>query len=171
MADCIRKKFGLLKVAKRIDIIMRVVIQRVNSAFVKIKNIETAKINKGLLVFVGIEKNDNEEDIEWIVKKICNLRIFKDENNVMNLSVKNVNGEILSISQFTLYAKTKKGNRPSYINAAKPDIAIPIYEKFNKQLSFELQKTIKTGTFGADMKIMLENDGPVTILIDTKNRE
>ena len=150
---------------------MRVVIQRVNSASVKIENKIKANIDRGLLVFVGIENTDNEEDINWLAKKICALRVFEDENDIMNLSLKDIDGEILSISQFTLYAKTKKGNRPSYINAAKPDIAIPIYESFNKQLSFELEKEIKTGVFGADMKIALENDGPVTILIDSKNKE
>ena len=150
---------------------MRAVIQRVNSASVKIAGKEKANIAKGLLIFVGIENNDNETDIEWLAAKICNLRIFNDDNNVMNLSLKEVNGEILSISQFTLHAKTKKGNRPSYIHAAKPDIAIPIYNKFNKQLSFEIEKEVKSGIFGADMKISLENNGPVTIIIDTKNKQ
>jgi len=149
---------------------MKVVIQRVNSASVKIAGKEKSKINKGLLIFVGIENNDNEEDIKWLAAKICNLRIFNDKNNIMNLSIKDIDGEILSISQFTLHAKTKKGNRPSYIHAAKPEIAIPIYKKFNEQLNLELQKEIKTGEFGADMKILLENNGPVTIIIDTKNK-
>ncbi|MBN1253520.1 MAG: D-tyrosyl-tRNA(Tyr) deacylase [Bacteroidales bacterium] len=150
---------------------MRTVIQRVNFATVKIDGFENASIKKGLLIFIGIENDDNDEDVNWLSSKVCNLRIFDDENGVMNLSVKEIDGEILSISQFTLHAKTKKGNRPSYIHAAKPEIAIPIYEKFNKQLEFEIRKEIKTGIFGADMKISLENDGPVTIIIDTKNKE
>jgi len=150
---------------------MRAVIQKVSKASVSIDNNITSTIQKGLLVLVGIEINDNQEDIEWLSGKISRLRIFKDANGVMNLSVNDVGGEILVISQFTLHASTKKGNRPSYIHAAKPDIAIPLYEKFIKQLSLDLGKKIKTGEFGAYMKVTLVNEGPVTIVIDTKNKE
>lgn len=150
---------------------MKIVIQRVSEASVTIEQKIVAQINQGLLVLVGIEEEDNIEDINWLVSKIINLRIFADENDVMNLSVKDINGEIIAVSQFTLHALTKKGNRPSYIKAAKPDIAIPMYEKFVQQLETELGKKIQTGQFGADMKVALINDGPVTIIIDSKNRE
>ena len=150
---------------------MRVVIQRVAEASVTIENKIVASILKGLLILVGIEENDNLEDIEWLVLKILNLRIFPDENGVMNLSIKDSKGEIIVVSQFTLHAATKKGNRPSYIKAAKPDVAIPLYENFVKQMEVELGKKIQTGQFGADMKVSLVNDGPVTILMDTKNKE
>ena len=150
---------------------MRLVIQRVSSASVTIEQKKVAQINQGLLVLVGIEEEDTSEDINWLVSKIVNLRIFADENNVMNLSVKDIDGEIIAVSQFTLHASTKKGNRPSYIKAAKPDIAIPMYEKFVQQLETELGKKIQTGQFGADMKVALINDGPVTISIDSKNKE
>lgn len=150
---------------------MKIVIQRVTEASVTIEQKIVAQINQGLLVLAGIEEEDNIEDINWLVSKIINLRIFADENDVMNLSVKDINGEIIAVSQFTLHALTKKGNRPSYIKAAKPDIAIPMYEKFVQQLETELGKKIQTGQFGADMKVALINDGPVTIIIDSKNRE
>jgi D-tyrosyl-tRNA(Tyr) deacylase len=150
---------------------MRIVIQRVSEASVEIEQKIVAQINQGLLVLVGIEEEDTLEDSNWLVSKIINLRIFPDENDVMNLSIKDVNGEIIVVSQFTLHALTKKGNRPSYIKAAKPDISIPMYEKFVQQLEFELGKKIQTGQFGADMKVALINDGPVTIIIDSKNKE
>ncbi len=150
---------------------MRIVIQRVSEASVEIEQKIVAQIHQGLLVLVGIEEEDNLEDSNWLVSKIVNLRIFADENDVMNLSVKDIDGEIIAVSQFTLHALTKKGNRPSYIKAAKPDIAIPMYEKFVQQLETELGKKIQTGQFGADMKVALVNDGPVTIIIDSKNRE
>ena len=150
---------------------MKVVIQRVSEASVTIDQNIVAQINKGLLILVGIESEDNLEDINWLVSKIVYLRIFGDEKNVMNLSVKDSDGEIIVVSQFTLHALTKKGNRPSYIKAAKPDIAIPMYEKFIQLLELELGKRILTGQFGADMKVALVNDGPVTIIIDSKNRE
>jgi len=150
---------------------MRAVIQRVAKASVTIEGKINGQIETGLLVLIGIEDADNDEDIEWLSSKIVNLRIFNDENGVMNISVKDIAGNILLISQFTLHASTKKGNRPSYIKASKPEIAIPIYEKMIKQLSFDLDKEIQTGIFGADMKVELLNDGPVTILIDTKNKE
>ena len=150
---------------------MKVVIQRVSEASVTIDQNIVAQINKGLLILVGIESEDNLEDINWLVSKIVYLRIFGDEMNVMNLSVKDSNGEIIVVSQFTLHALTKKGNRPSYIKAAKPEIAIPMYEKFVQLLELELGKRIQTGQFGADMKVALVNDGPVTIIIDSKNRE
>lgn len=150
---------------------MRVVIQRVTSASVTIDGIKKSEISQGLLILLGIENNDTEEDISWLCKKIVSLRIFNDENNVMNCSVKDVNGDMLVVSQFTLHASTKKGNRPSYIRAAKPDTAIPIYEKFVQLLETESGKSVQTGEFGADMKVALLNDGPVTILIDTKNKE
>jgi D-tyrosyl-tRNA(Tyr) deacylase len=149
---------------------MRILIQRVSGASVEIDFRIKANIHKGLLVFVGIEEADTEEDIEWLANKLVNLRIFNDADGIMNLSVKESDGQLLVISQFTLHASTKKGNRPSYINAAKPEIAIPIYEKFIKQLELLLGKPIETGTFGADMKIALVNDGPVTIWIDSKNK-
>ena len=150
---------------------MRAVIQRVSKASVKIDNKIYSQIENGLLVLVGIEDADADEDIEWLSGKIVNLRIFNDDNGVMNVSVKDINGDILAVSQFTLHASTKKGNRPSYIKASKPEFAIPMYEKFIQQLSNDLGKTISTGVFGADMKVELLNDGPVTIVIDTKNRE
>ncbi|MEI7803534.1 MAG: D-aminoacyl-tRNA deacylase [Bacteroidota bacterium] len=150
---------------------MRVVIQRVSYASVTVNEIVIGKIGTGLLIFLGIEETDATEDIEWLSNKICNLRIFDDENGVMNLSVKEANGNILLVSQFTLHASTKKGNRPSYIKAAKPEFAIPMYEKMIGQLQNDLGKKIETGKFGADMKVELLNDGPVTICIDTKNRE
>lgn len=150
---------------------MKVVIQRVSEASVTIDQNIVAQINKGLLILVGIESEDNLEDINWLVSKIVYLRIFGDEMNVMNLSVKDSKGEIIVVSQFTLHALTKKGNRPSYIKAAKPEIAIPMYEKFVQLLELELGKKIQTGQFGADMKVALVNDGPVTIIIDSKNRE
>ena len=149
---------------------MRIVIQRVSEASVNIEQKIVAQIHQGLLVLVGIEDEDTSEDSNWLVSKIVNLRIFPDKNEVMNLSVKDIDGEIIVVSQFTLHAATKKGNRPSYIKAAKPDIAIPIYEKFLQQLDVELGKKIQTGKFGADMKVALVNDGPVTITIDSKNR-
>ncbi len=150
---------------------MRAVLQRTAFASVKVDGNITGSIQKGLLVLIGIEDADTAEDIEWISSKIVNLRVFDDENGVMNLSVKDVDGDILLISQFTLHANTKKGNRPSYIKASKPDIAIPMYEKMITQLETDLGKKIKTGIFGADMKVELLNDGPVTIVIDTKNKE
>ena len=150
---------------------MKVVLQRTLSASVTIENKIVAEIQKGLLILVGIEDADNQEDIDWLTSKIANLRIFADENDVMNCSVKEVNGDIIVVSQFTLHALTKKGNRPSYIKASKPEIAIPLYESFVKQIEVELGKKIQTGQFGADMKVALVNDGPVTILIDSKNKE
>lgn len=150
---------------------MRVVIQRVSHASVTINGNCKSVINRGMLILVGIEEADGTEDIDWLCKKIINLRIFDDENGVMNKSVIDTNGEILVISQFTLHASTKKGNRPSYIKAAKPDISIPLYEQFCTELSSLLGKEVGTGEFGADMKVELLNDGPVTICIDTKNKE
>lgn len=150
---------------------MKTVIQRVSEASVTIEQKIVAQINQGLLVLVGIEEMDTIEDINWLVSKIANLRVFADENEVMNLSVKEVHGDIIVVSQFTLHASTKKGNRPSYIKAAKPDFAIPMYETFVKQLEKEIEKNIQTGQFGADMKVSLINDGPVTIIIDSKNKE
>lgn len=150
---------------------MRVVIQRTKRASVTIDGHCKAQIGLGLLVLVGVMDEDNEEDIAWLTKKIVNLRIFDDENGVMNKSVLDVNGEILAISQFTLLASTKKGNRPSYIKAAKPEISVPLYNRFCEVLRTELGKDIGTGEFGADMKVELINDGPVTICIDTKNKE
>ncbi|NOQ25800.1 MAG: D-tyrosyl-tRNA(Tyr) deacylase [Bacteroidales bacterium] len=149
---------------------MRTVIQRVTHASVSIDSKVKSEINKGLLILVGIEESDTFEDINWLSNKITQLRIFDDENGIMNLSVKDIDGEILAISQFTLHAKTKKGNRPSYQQAAKPEISIPLYEKFVEQLRKDLGKEIQTGEFGALMKVALENDGPVTIIIDTKNK-
>src|SRR5690606_34874944 len=149
---------------------MKVVIQRVKQAAVHIDGAEKAKIGQGLLVLVGIEEIDNQNDIQWLCHKIIGLRIFKDQNQVMNLSVQDTEGEIIVVSQFTLQASTKKGNRPSYIKAAKPDTAIPLYEDFVKCLEQNLGKSVGTGTFGADMQVSLVNDGPVTILIDSQNR-
>ena len=150
---------------------MRAVIQRVMQANVAINNDIRSAIGKGLLVLVGIEDADTPEDIEWLSAKIVNLRIFDDAGGVMNISLKDTGGDLLVVSQFTLHAATKKGNRPSYIRASKPDIAIPLYEQFVKQLETDLGKTVHTGEFGADMKVSLINDGPVTIVIDTKNKE
>ncbi|HQE34336.1 MAG TPA: D-aminoacyl-tRNA deacylase [Flavobacterium alvei] len=149
---------------------MKTVIQRVSQASVIIDAKIVADIKSGLLVLVGIEDADTQEDTNWLCQKIANLRIFGDENDVMNLSVKDIDGEVIVVSQFTLQASTKKGNRPSYIKAAKPEVAIPIYENFVHQLETELGKRIQTGIFGADMKVLLQNDGPVTILIDSKNK-
>jgi D-tyrosyl-tRNA(Tyr) deacylase len=149
---------------------MMAVIQRVTNASVTIGGNVKSSIGKGLLVLVGIEDADTPEDIEWLSNKIVNLRIFDDSEGVMNLSVKDDGGDIIAVSQFTLHASTKKGNRPSYIKASKPEVAIPIYEKFVETLETNLGKAIQTGEFGADMKVSLLNDGPVTIVIDTKNR-
>ena len=150
---------------------MKAVIQRVSHSSVTIENKVVAEIQKGLLILIGIEEVDLQEDINWLTSKIANLRIFGDENDVMNLSLKDVNGNVIVVSQFTLHALTKKGNRPSYIKAAKPEIAIPLYEKFITQMEQEIGKKVQTGQFGADMKVSLINDGPVTIIIDTKNKE
>lgn len=150
---------------------MRLLIQRVAEASVIVENKIISSINEGLLIFVGIINEDTKDDIEYLVKKAVNLRIFDDENGVMNKSVVEIGGEILVVSQFTLHASTKKGNRPSYIRAAKPDISIPLYEEFCNSLSKQLNKEVQTGEFGADMKVQLINDGPVTIWIDSKNRE
>ncbi|MBP7397876.1 MAG: D-tyrosyl-tRNA(Tyr) deacylase [Flavobacterium sp.] len=150
---------------------MKAVIQRVSQSSVTINEEIVAQIQQGLLVLVGIEDADIQEDINWLTSKIANLRIFEDENEVMNLSLKDIDGEMIVVSQFTLHALTKKGNRPSYIKASKPEIAIPLYESFVKQMEIELGKKVQTGQFGADMKVGLVNDGPVTIIIDTKNKE
>ena len=150
---------------------MKTVIQRVSQASVTIDSKIVAEIQKGLLVLVGIEDADTKEDINWLCQKITNLRIFGDDNDVMNLSVKDINGEIIVVSQFTLHASTKKGNRPSYLKASKPEVAIPLYLNFVEQLEKELGKKVQTGIFGADMKVLLLNDGPVTIQIDSKNKE
>ncbi|HLP65622.1 D-aminoacyl-tRNA deacylase [Flavobacterium sp.] len=150
---------------------MKAVIQRVTHASVTIENEIVASISNGLLILIGIEEADTQEDIVWLTAKIANLRVFGDENGVMNLSVKDINGEIIVVSQFTLHASTKKGNRPSYIKAAKPDLAIPLYEQFVTQMEVEAEKKVQTGQFGADMKVSLLNDGPVTIIIDSKNKE
>lgn len=150
---------------------MRTVIQRVQSASVTIDGEIKSAIGKGLLIFLGIEDKDSEADIEWLVKKIVNLRIFDDENGVMNRSIIEIDGEALVVSQFTLHASTKKGNRPSYIKASKPEKAIPLYNEFCDEMSLALGKTIGTGRFGADMKVGILNDGPVTILIDSQNKE
>ena len=150
---------------------MRAVIQRVNKASVSIDNVEKSKIGVGLLILIGVENSDTKEDVEWLSGKISRLRIFDDEEGVMNLSINDIDGQAMVISQFTLHAKTKKGTRPSYIHAAKPEISLPLYNKFVRQLSVDLNKEVKTGEFGANMQIALTNDGPVTILIDTKNKE
>jgi len=149
---------------------MIAVIQRVSETSVTINNIVKSKIQKGLLVLLGIEDSDNDEDIEWLANKIVNLRIFNDAEGVMNISVKDEGGDIIVVSQFTLHAATKKGNRPSYIKASKPEVAIPLYVKFVKVISTVLGRPVQTGEFGADMKVHLLNDGPVTIIIDTKNK-
>ncbi|HXR84571.1 MAG TPA: D-aminoacyl-tRNA deacylase [Hanamia sp.] len=150
---------------------MKIVIQRVSKSAVTIDNTIKSAINVGLLVLIGIEDADSEEDIKWLSNKIVNLRIFDDENKIPNLSVKEINGDILLVSQFTLQASTKKGNRPSYLKASKAEIAIPVYEKMIRQLEIDLGKKILTGEFGADMKVELVNDGPITIVIDSKSRE
>lgn len=150
---------------------MRVVIQRVSEASVTINNQKVASIKTGLLLLLGIIDDDSQEDIDWLCKKVVNLRVFPDNNDVMNNSLLDVDGDVIVVSQFTLYASTRKGNRPSYIKAAKPDIAIPLYEKFVQKLQSEIGKPIQTGEFGADMKVGLINDGPVTIIIDSKNKE
>lgn len=149
---------------------MRILIQRVKSASVNINNEIHSSISKGLLILVGIEESDNQEDIDWLCKKASQLRIFDDEKGVMNLSVKDINGEVLIVSQFTLQAKTAKGNRPSYIKAAKPEISIPLYEKFCANMQELIEKEVKTGVFGADMQVALINDGPVTIWMDSKEK-
>jgi D-tyrosyl-tRNA(Tyr) deacylase len=150
---------------------VRAVIQRVSEAAVSIEGKVHASIGPGLLVLVGVEETDGSEDIEWLAGKIVRLRIFNDEAGVMNKSVQEAGGEVLAISQFTLFASTKKGNRPSYIGAARPEIAVPFYEQFIARVASELGRDVKTGVFGADMKVKLINDGPVTIMIDSKNRE
>lgn len=150
---------------------MRILLQRVLKASVRIGDEVGGAITNGLLIFAGIEDADTDEDVQWLSAKIVNLRIFDDENNVPNISVRDIDGEILLVSQFTLHAATKKGNRPSYIKASKPEIAIPLYEKLIEQLEIDLRKKIQTGIFGADMKVELINDGPVTIWIDSKNKE
>jgi len=150
---------------------MRAVIQRVSKASVTVEGNNVSEIQEGLLILLGIEDADGQEDIQWLSKKIANLRIFNDENGVMNRSVLDKNGDALVVSQFTLHASTKKGNRPSYIKAAKPPVAIPMYEKFVSQLENDLGKPVGTGVFGADMKVELLNDGPVTIIMDSKKRE
>lgn len=150
---------------------MRVVLQRVSQASVTVESKIVADIQKGLLVLVGIEDTDTQEDIDWLVGKIIKMRIFGDENDVMNCSVQDIDADIIVVSQFTLHASTKKGNRPSYIKASKPEFAIPMYENFVQSLEKEFNKKVQTGIFGADMKVSLLNDGPVTIVIDSKNRE
>ncbi|MEP5254508.1 MAG: D-aminoacyl-tRNA deacylase [Winogradskyella arenosi] len=149
---------------------MKIVIQRVSEASVVINTKEVAAIQNGLLVLLGIENEDTQDDIDWLCNKIINLRVFPDENAVMNKSLKAVDGDVIVVSQFTLHASTKKGNRPSYIKAAKPDVAIPLYEAFVKTLQNGLEKPVQTGVFGADMKVHLVNDGPVTLIIDSKHR-
>jgi D-tyrosyl-tRNA(Tyr) deacylase len=150
---------------------MKAVIQRVTTASCVVEGVETGRITNGFLVLLGIEDADNKEDLDWLAQKIANIRIFDDENGMMNKSLQDVDGNILLISQFTLFAATKKGNRPGFTKAAKPDLAIPLYEEMIAKLSVLIQKKVQTGIFGADMKVSLLNDGPVTILIDTKNKE
>lgn len=150
---------------------MKVVIQRVSKASVTVNTKKVANIDDGILVLLGIVDEDNQEDIKWLCNKIVNLRIFNDEHGVMNKSILDTTGDIIVVSQFTLHASTKKGNRPSYIKAAKPDVAIPLYKSFVKQVENTLGKKVETGEFGAEMKVELVNDGPVTIIIDSKNRE
>ena len=150
---------------------MKIVIQRVAEASVVIDNFTVASINEGLLILLGIVNDDTQDDVDWLCNKIANLRIFPDENNVMNTSLKAAEGEVILVSQFTLHASTKKGNRSSYIKAAKPDIAIPLYENFKKTLQDTIGKSIQTGEFGANMKVQLVNNGPVTIIMDSKNKE
>jgi D-tyrosyl-tRNA(Tyr) deacylase len=166
---CLNSNF--LPVIDGIFVNMRVVIQRVSQAGVSINNSIKSEIKTGLLVLIGIEDADTDEDITWLSNKIVHLRIFDDENKVPNIAVKDIGGDILLVSQFTLHASTKKGNRPSHIKASKPDIAVPLYEKMILRLENDLGKKIFTGEFGADMKVSLLNDGPVTIVIDTKNKE
>ncbi|WP_028892406.1 D-aminoacyl-tRNA deacylase [Tenacibaculum sp. 47A_GOM-205m] len=149
---------------------MKAVIQRVSKASVTIEGVKVADIQNGLLVLLGIIDEDTQEDINWLTKKIANLRIFNDEEGIMNKSLLDINGDAIVVSQFTLHASTKKGNRPSYIKAAKPDVAIPLYENFVQQFETDLGKKVQTGEFGADMKVELLNDGPVTIIIDTKDK-
>ena len=150
---------------------MKIVIQRVSKASVTIEGERVAEIQKGLLILLGIVNEDTQEDIKWLSNKITNLRVFNDDEGVMNKSIKDIDGDIITVSQFTLHASTKKGNRPSYIKAAKPDIAIPLYEKFVQQLEVDLGKKVQTGQFGADMKVELLNEGPVTIIIDSKDKK
>lgn len=150
---------------------MKVVIQRVSHASVTIEGVCKSKIDTGYLILLGIGTNDSHEDIDWLCNKIANLRIFNDEQGLMNLGIEDVNGDIIVVSQFTLHASTKKGNRPSYIKAARPEVAVPLYEALVKKLDSLISGTVQTGEFGADMKVDLLNDGPVTILIDTKNKE
>lgn len=150
---------------------MRIVIQRVSEASVTVEEKITGKIGKGLLIFLGIEDEDDQEDIDWLCRKIAKMRIFNDEEGLMNLSVQDIDGELLVVSQFTLHASTKKGNRPSFIRASKPHVAIPLYEKFVKVLEIRSGRSVATGEFGADMKVRLTNDGPVTITMDSKERE
>ncbi len=150
---------------------MKIVIQRVSSSSVTVNSKVIAEIQKGMLILLGIENDDNQEDIDWLVGKIINLRIFPDNNEIMNLSINDILDEIIVVSQFTLHASTKKGNRPSYIKAARPEIAIPLYESFIKTLEGAFGKKIQTGVFGADMQVSIINDGPVTIIIDSKNKE
>lgn len=150
---------------------MKVVIQRVSKASLTIEGVKVALIEKGLLILLGIIDEDTQDDINWLSNKIVNLRVFEDEQGVMNSSIKDDGGDIIVVSQFTLHASTKKGNRPSYIKAAKPEVAMPLYETFIKQIESDLGKSVQTGQFGADMKVELLNDGPVTIIIDSKNRE
>ena len=149
---------------------MKIIIQRVSSASVEINAIVKSKIQRGYLILIGIGLNDSQTEIDWLINKIINLRIFNDQDGKMNLSIKDINGEVLLISQFTLFASTKKGNRPSFITSAKPEIAIPLYEKFIELLSNRLGKPVQTGEFGADMQVSLINDGPVTIIIDTEDK-
>lgn len=150
---------------------MKVVIQRVSKASVTIEGEKVAAIEKGLLVLLGIVNEDRQEDIDWLVKKIINLRVFNDVDGIMNKSLLDINADLIIVSQFTLYASTKKGNRPSYMKAAKPNVAIPLYENFISKLEKEFSKNVQTGKFGADMKVELLNDGPITIIIDSKHRE
>ena len=150
---------------------MRVVLQRVSQASVTIDGVEKSRIGWGFLILLGIEQEDHQEDIDWLCKKISALRVFSDEEGLMNRSVQDIGGEMLVVSQFTLHASTKKGNRPSYLKAAKPEISIPMYESFVQQLELGLGKKVQTGIFAADMKVSLLNDGPVTIIIDSKNKE
>ncbi|WP_109438814.1 D-aminoacyl-tRNA deacylase [Aquimarina sp. AU119] len=150
---------------------MRAVIQRVSEASVTVESKVMSKIYQGLLILIGIEEDDSEEDVQWLSGKISRLRIFADSEGIMNKSIQEINGEAIVVSQFTLHASTKKGNRPSYIKAARPETAIPLYESFVKQLEMDLEKKVGTGIFGADMKVSLLNDGPVTIIVDTKNKE
>jgi len=150
---------------------MRTVIQRVANASVTVNSVVVSNMEGGLLIFLGIEDADTEDDIQWLSKKICNLRVFNDVDGVMNRSLIEIHGDAIVVSQFTLHAATKKGNRPSYIRAAKPEVAIPLYEKFIQQIESDLGKKVGTGIFGADMKVTLLNDGPVTLVMDTKNRE